>query len=191
MKIAECLITFLKGLPSRDDSESYFFEHLEYTLTLSNNFPAVRVKEIDNKLYIDRGYIYLRIAENLGLNKLTVIASSLDDRQWLDFCKLDSVNKLTREELYEREELESSIWHVVFFDEPIDKKKCDHLVTLINECLGEQGTTEYNYSNEKHLLEFKTPLLGEYYASKFLGTLNHINRDICKVLSYQGRKFDR
>ena len=158
---------------------------------MSQNFPAIKLGVIGDQIHIDNGYTYLKVAEKRKLDTVTVLGSSIDDMNWSKFCLQSQAKKLSKEEVYKQDELNDSIWHLVFLEKNIDEKSLNTAISLINKCLGENIIIESECISEQGVIKFKTSLLGEFNTSQLIGALNTIDQNIARILSYQGRKFNR
>jgi hypothetical protein len=188
-----------------DTNKEDIYEHLRHLFALPRSFPlpAIYVKLMDGRLIVSGHHIYLRIARELGEERIRGIlqCQGIEPNEVLKQLSSE-IRVIPREEL-EREEAMPVVrdWHVYFFDGPLSQGDRERFLVEIAGFF-ERLETPLIGRSEKRLFQWAFPFEGrcaEFEALIPVGDRSwceayrkvciDFSRNVHRIVSFQGARF--
>ena len=187
--------------PDRDDDKFVYSHLLRCCEKYSEQLAAITIKEVNGSFVVTRGHTYLRIAKELGRDKVraVLIGEGNDD---FEVVKEHPELEVVPKEVLESESniIGQEIWHVLFVEKDLDAQKADDFVqefvskvemSLLEHNCESTQVTKANYFSEGPGFEFYfwTPSVNIPWANEYHRILNDLSTTYVRIVTYQGRLF--
>lgn len=187
-----------------DGDESFVYDHLRYVHSRTSPFPlpAIDIALVGEKLVVTGGHKYLRIARELGVERIRgIVWSRRDDAAPRDFPA--GVRVIGREVLdaEERGLPNCPAWCVFFFDGPLDSEGQRRFVEEIagfwdrNEAGADSQPVRrmircgFPFDAVCGEFEVLLPPIVQTHAAIFLEACRRFSQQVRRIVTFQGRRF--
>jgi hypothetical protein len=186
-------------------ADPQLYEHLKYAWTLPNPYPLpmIHVGEVGEKIVVQRGHKYVRVARELGHARIRgVFESELKDTAEVLKGLPQGIRMIPRDVL-EREEAEDRVrgYQVFFFERPLTSQEQGRFLTDIVGYF-ERSETSLIASSEKRVFQYSFPFggrcaqveaimpVGDHsWIAGFGGACIKFSREVVRIVSLRGEPF--